>query len=213
MFYTPVARTLPGRLASKLARRLLPFGKQAKRHREYYLPQCLPCPAEAGVAPAGPEDQGHFFRCRCPRRRELLKKMLVAARKASENCDVPLQLANLLAKCMQAHWGGRAQGWRAKREYYGILVAQPRAGAEQAFLGRFSKLRSATHGKEAKATSVAKHRLNDGQAWVRRVCSAIWGHAHLMWLERNQGRHGREPKERAGRARQKSLQEVAARHS
>lgn len=98
---------LPGRLASKLIHRLLPFGKRAKRYREYYLPQCLPCPAEAGVAPAGPEGQARFFRRRRPRRRGLLKKMPGAARKASEGCDASFQLAGLLQKRMQAHWDGR----------------------------------------------------------------------------------------------------------
>ena len=98
---------LSGRFASKLIHRLLPFGKRAKRYREYYLPQCLPCPAEAGVAPAGPEDQAHFFRCRCSRRRGLLKKMLGAARNASKGCDASFQLADLLMKCIQAYWDSR----------------------------------------------------------------------------------------------------------
>ena len=44
---------------------------------------------------------------------------------------------------------------------------------------------------------------------MRKARSATWGHAHLMWLERNQDRHGREPKEKAERARQRSLREIA----
>ena len=63
---------LPGRFVSKLISGLLPFGKRVKRYQECYLPQCLPCPAEAGVAPADPETQDHFFQCRCPRRRGML---------------------------------------------------------------------------------------------------------------------------------------------
>ena len=126
---------LPGRLASKLAHKLLPFGKRAKRYREYYLSQCLPCPAEGGAAPAGPEGQARFFQCRCPRRRGLLKKMLLAARKASKGCDAPPGLAKLLLSCMQARWGSGGLSWSARRGYYGILVPQAGAGAEQAAKG------------------------------------------------------------------------------
>ena len=80
------------------------------------------------------------------------------------------------------------------------------------FLGRFSKLWGVTHDKEIAATSVTKHRLNDGSAWVKKVCSVAWDHIHLMWLERSQDRHGREQKEKAERTRQRSLREAAARH-
>ena len=40
----------------------------------------------------------------------------------------------------------------------------------------------------------------------------IWDHIHLMWLERNQDRHGREQKERAERARRRNLREIAVWH-
>ena len=93
------------------------------------------------------------------------------------------------------------------------MVPQPCAGAEQAFLGRLSKLWSATYGKEAGGASAAKHRLSGGRAWARKACSAAWGHARPMWLGRSQGRHGREPKERKERARQRSLREAAVWHS
>ena len=146
----------------------------------------------------------------CPRKRGLLKKkMLAAARKASEGCDVSFQLADLLLKSIQAYCDSRNPDLNVKREYYGILMPQACIGMEQIFLGRFSKLWSATHDKEIAATSVTKHRFNDGHAWVRKVCSVIWDHIHLMWLERNQDRHGREPKEKAERARQRNLREIA----
>ena len=87
-----------------------------------------------------------------------------------------------------------------------------RSGAEQIFLGRLSKLWGAAHGKELAAASVTVHRFNSGSTWVKKVCSVIWDHIHLMWLERNQDRHGREQKEKAERARQRSLREAAARH-
>ena len=105
--------------------------------------------------------------------------MLEAARKASEGCDVSFQLTDLLMKCIQAYWDGRNPDLNVKRDYYDILMSQPCIGMEQIFLGRFSKLWGATHGKEIAATSVTKHRFNDGHAWVRKVCSVIWDHAML----------------------------------
>ena len=142
----------------------------------------------------------------------MLKKMLGAARKASEGCDASFQLADLLQKCMQACWGSRSPGLSAKREHYGILAPQACAGMEQAFLARLSKLWGATHGKEAAATSVAQHRLSGGRAWLRKARAAAWGRAHLAWLGRSQDRHGREQKERAGRARRRNLREIAMWH-
>lgn len=142
----------------------------------------------------------------------MLKAMLQAARKASESCDTSFDLAKLLLSYMQAHWGSGWLGWSAKRDHQGIMLSQERAGPKQVLLGRLSKLWSAAHGRELDATSVAKHRFNDGPAWVRRICSVAWDHIHLMWLERSQGRHGREPKERTERARQRSLREIAMWH-
>ena len=96
--------------------------------------QCLPCPMEAGVIPGDPEAQAHFFRCRCPRRRGLLKKMLGAARKASEGCGASFQLAGLLIKCIQACWDSRNPGLNAKR---GIGAVGSRAPPR---LGRLSQI-------------------------------------------------------------------------
>ena len=72
------------------------------------------------------------------------------------------------------------------------MAPQACAGLEQVLLGRLSKLWGATHGKEIAATSVTKHRFNDGSAWVRKVCSVAWGRARLARLGRSQGRRGRE---------------------
>ena len=68
-----------------------------------------------------------------------------------------------------------------------------------------SKSWAQTHDNELPTTSTAKHRLNDGSAWMRKVCSVIWEHVHQMGLKRNLGRHGREEKDGSERARQGCL--------
>ena len=78
------ASAVPGKLACKLARSLLPLGKLARKRKPCCGPRRMPCPAGFGMHPAGPEGRHYFLLCHNEARRKAMPGMAAAARKGSE---------------------------------------------------------------------------------------------------------------------------------